>query len=124
MPIQWSGGLFSFLAQILSVAVPRGGIMSVIFIGIFLLVLGLATDLFVSHKESMMNKTKQLADLVRQERDAVTVLNNHQDAAQAREEADKEKEAQLYARISTIAAQKEALLDDLADDDFEAVTVE
>ena len=71
-----------------------------------------------------MNKTKQLADLVRQERDAVATLNTHQDAAQAREEADKEKEAQLYTRIATIAAQKEALLDDLADDDFEAVTVE
>ena len=72
----------------------------------------------------MNNTLKQLADLVRQERDAVTALNTHQDAAQAREEEDKEKEAQLYARIDTIAAQKNALLDDLADDDFEAVTVD
>ena len=71
-----------------------------------------------------MNKPKRLADLVRQEREAITALNSHEDAAQARREADAEKTAQLHARIAAIAQAKEALLDDLADDDFEAVTVE
>ena len=72
----------------------------------------------------MNNTLKQLADLVRQERDATRAFEAHQDAMIAQQQKDAEKERQLGERIGAIAMQKEALLDDLADDDFEAVTVE
>lgn len=71
-----------------------------------------------------MNKSKRLADLVRQEREAIQALDAHQDATYAREVADSEKNAELSARIDVIQQAKEELLDDLNDDDFESVTVE
>lgn len=71
----------------------------------------------------MSNTLKQLADLVRQERDAITALQELQEEVLAREQADAEKLSAATDRIGNIAEKKEALLDDLADDDFEAVTV-
>ena len=72
----------------------------------------------------MGNTLKQLADLVRQERDAITAYEALQAEVLAREQADAAKLSAATARMAAIAMRKEALLDDLADDDFETVTVE
>lgn len=72
----------------------------------------------------MNNTLKQLADLVRQERDATRAYETLQEEVLAREQADAQKLATAQNRIGNIAMQKEALLDTLADEDFEAVTVE
>ena len=72
----------------------------------------------------MNNTLKKLADLVRQEKDATAAFNVYQQKALERERKDNEKLMELRTRIDDIAAAKDAMLDDLADDDFEAVTVE
>lgn len=72
----------------------------------------------------MNNTLKQLADIVRQERDARRAYERLQEEVLAREQADAQALAVAKNRMGNIATQKEALLDDLADDDFDAVTVE